>query len=106
MEKINLPPFYVGQKVVYITGINMPKDSVHTVLGIIHHPCGCYSIDIGRRYSNTHKRSSCFTHQHAFVTINNNIRYVMATSFRPLQEQTFPLLTYSKVLEEVPLGAN
>jgi hypothetical protein len=43
----NLPPFYEGQKVVYITGIAMPKYSIHTVKAVIKHPCGLYSIRIG-----------------------------------------------------------
>lgn len=42
----NLPPFYIGQKVVYITGLRMPKNSIHIVSDIIQNSCGCYTIGI------------------------------------------------------------
>ena len=40
--------------------------------------------------------------------INGNVEYGILESkrFKPLQEQSFPLLTYSKVLEEVLVSSN
>lgn len=38
--------FKVGQKVVYITGKNMPKDSIHIVSDIYFYKCGCGVIAI------------------------------------------------------------
>ncbi len=38
--------FKIGQKVVYITGINMPKGSIHIVSDIHFSECGCVDIAI------------------------------------------------------------
>jgi len=42
----NLPPFYVGQKVVYITGISMPKDSIHIISDCLKKECNCYVVSV------------------------------------------------------------
>ena len=44
--KSNIPPFHIGQKVMYITGKNMPKDSMHIVKDIYQSECGCWSMTI------------------------------------------------------------
>lgn len=50
MENLNnLPPFYVGQKVVYITGDNMPKNSIHIVREVILADCGCFILKINTK---------------------------------------------------------
>lgn len=98
----NIPPFYVGQKVVYITGFNMPKDSVHTVLKVLKEHCGCWRILIE---TTKELDLSMYTHIKCWgcgmrFEINLFSRSWYASSFKPLEEQTFPLLSYSKVREE------
>lgn len=38
--------FKIGDKVVYITGKSMPKDSIHIVSDIYTQDCGCQAIAI------------------------------------------------------------
>jgi len=98
----NLPPFYVGQKVVYITGRNMPKDSIHTVLDVKKDACGCWRIYVGMIgivYNNSRvKCSVCGIISLTKDSLDAN--YIASTSFRPLQESVFPSLTMSRVIEK------
>jgi hypothetical protein len=96
----NLPPFYVGQKVIYITGHNMPKDSVHTVLDIKKDIFGCWRIyvkPIGLSYSGSNvKCSSC---EKIFNSSNSlSADYIIFTSFRALKESPFPSMTAKEVI--------
>lgn len=105
MNKLNLPPFYVGQKVVYITGINMPKNSIHTISEIVKKPCGCC---IGIRINNEpFIPTSGFFSNIRCVNCGNIYPRALDTgelwnpeSFRPLQQQKFPLMTFSKIVEK------
>lgn len=99
----NLSPFYIGQKVVYITGIYHPKNTIYTIKDIIKYPCGCYGIDIGEK--DTYGISICGDHN-SYLNTPSNIAYYDSNSFRPLQELKFPLISYSKVLEEQLVGSN
>ncbi len=105
----NLLPFYVGQKVVYITGKNAPKDSVHTVLDIWKQPCGCIVIEIEANTGDPillgNRRYECRLCKGIYIA-NQQKRGWAATSFRPLQQLKFPLMTYSKVIEEQLVSAN
>lgn len=104
----NLPPFYIGQKVVYITGIHMPKGSIHTVSDYHEAPCGCKSIAInGHKITRKTGEFNCTDHPGEFIgTYDNDDNTYYPESFRPLVEQTLPLISYSKVLEEVLVGTN
>jgi len=103
----NLPPFYIGQKVIYITGTNMPKDSIHTVSGLHKSDCGCYVIQINGQppkveigdISNPNWKCKQCGKQYK-KTNENCFRRWLASSFRPLQEETFPLIELSKVIEK------
>lgn len=107
----NLPPFYIGQKVIYITGISMPKNSTHVVSDVWKNPCGCWAIYINNQKTEfmskeyTHGRCTQCGNVHSnSPLLKDNCWNVQ--SFRPLIEQTFPLIKYSKILEEVPVSAN
>lgn len=101
----NLPPFYIGQKVVYITGERMLKNSTHTVTGIKKRNCGCWSISIDSfNIPSITGKFRCILHINC-NWVDDGISW-KATSFRPYKEQSFPLLTYIKILEEVPVSAN
>lgn len=95
----NLPPFYVGQKVVYITGNNMPKNSIHIILGIIRMPCGCWVLDIGKKRS-SFKRLTCMLHDYSKKVMDSDVNYFNSTSFRPLLESPFPSLTFKEVIKK------
>lgn len=95
--KNNIPPFYVGQKVVYITGKAMPKNSIHTVRGAKQHPCGCWAIDIGRKADTP--LHVCYHHRDSDALFTNGIGWFVSESFRPLQEMKAPMLTFEKIKE-------
>lgn len=78
--------FKIGQKVVYITGLNLPKDSIWIIKDIIKFECGCMSIDIGlsNYYS---KRVMCANHTNIAI-VNNSVRYFSSKSFRPLESKS------------------
>lgn len=99
----NLPPFYIGQKVVYITGNNMPKDSIHIVTEINRKECGCYYINIDNKIIEqdipkhvTHVGcSNC-----NFTRIKNDTdkqRGWNIKSFRALEQKSFPLIKFEQI---------
>lgn len=99
--KVNLPPFYVGQRVVYITGVHMPKYSVHTVMDIRQHPCGCWIVNINDISIQSDiaigETVRCLQCDKVFK--NTHGSGFLSTSFRPLQEQKAPLMTFSEIKE-------
>lgn len=112
-NNLNLPPFYIGQKVVYVTGRNMPKDSVHIVLDVKKGNCKCSDYEIKISVDSVEVYVSAKTTHiqcydcHTVVSIgDHNSGYWAASSFRPLQEQSYPLIKYSKVLEEESVCSN
>jgi hypothetical protein len=102
MKKSNIPPFVVGDKVVYITGISMPKGSTHIVNSLFQSVCGCWSIGINNvnpevlfvgkcRCSNCKSViiDSCFHHKTCW----------RATSFRKVSEQKVKLISFETIKE-------
>lgn len=96
----NLPPFFIGQKVVYITGISMPKDSVHTVKFTNKSSCGCWFISIGEDRIDSDDGSLYYCVECGNNVVGNFINGWSAKSFRPLQESVFPSLIMSKAIEK------
>lgn len=45
MESNNLPPFYVGEEVEYVTGKKMPKGTKVIVNAVFQEKCGCWLIN-------------------------------------------------------------
>ena len=97
--KANIPPFYVGQKVVYVTGLILPKNSIHVIRGMVRYCCGCWIVDIGLKVSEPFY-VHCHLHGLLTKTPRNGIMYAASTSFRPIQEQKFPLLTFTQIKEK------
>ena len=94
MSKLNLPPFYVGQKVEYVGWRKDLKGSIHTVLNIYKAKCGCWEIESDNLpYGNYKTCSSC----------KKNVTFIgkvgAANSFRPLEEKPLPLLTFQQIKE-------
>lgn len=99
MENLNLPPFYVGQKVVSLVskdgGYNsLNKGEVYTVLAIER---GCehckWVIDIGKKQS----RGFTECRECGFV-INGLVHWANAAFFAPI-ESTFQSITFQEVAE-------
>jgi len=101
MDNLNIPPFYVGQTAEYITGIAMPKHSKHTVTEVYREPCGCWGIQINNTFLDEGmfeigelvECEECGKEYKNVRTYNFWSPY----SFRPIQEQTFPLITLSQI---------
>ncbi len=103
----NLPPFYVGQKVVAnCTFKNIVKGQIYEVyrIGI---DCNCGYV-VGLNLSPTvYNSNAIFRKGEICNCIDCNIKYYhsgydgyLASRFSPLQESVFPSLTMSKVIEK------
>lgn len=98
MEKSNLPPFYIGQKVVYVGVHKELKDAVYTVLGVITYECGCHSVDIGLKNHSLYSIISCSCPlKNCVPKAERNIRYFKHTSLRPIEQQKLPLMTFKEI---------
>mgnify|MGYP003490020378 CR=1 FL=1 len=100
MEKMNLPPFYIGQKVVYVgSGRTFPLNSIHTISDLKKDSCGCWSVEVdGKNIEFKNEYSRC----KACGKVYTGFYYGYFTSaFRPVQEAKPPLikLTLSKIKE-------
>ena len=93
----------IGQNIICIdnksenTNFPLVINKIYMVKDIILCKCGKYLIDVGI----IDKGTMCFCnnfHQKGWIFYSKR--------FKPLQEQSFPLLTYSKVLEEVLVSSN
>lgn len=102
----NLPPFYVGQKVVYVTGNCMPKHSIHTIHNITQHVCGCWCVDIGLKLNRQYTTYCCHCGNKTKYLPSSDIDWFTSRAFRPLQSQSFPLISLSKVIEKQLVSAN
>lgn len=104
----NLPPFHVGQKVVYITGIRMPKNSIHIVTRVCKYNCGCWAIEIDTggppnayHPTTTHVRCNyCHKAEPIWDFLPMFENCWDAESFRAAQELGFPLIQLTKVIEK------
>lgn len=95
MEKLNLPPFYAGQKVVCIKDwpqYGLIKDKVYTITGVLKCTCGW----VGVYYGVKNMDSFGFT---CYVGGQPNEWCTEPDKFVPIQEQKFPLITLSKIQE-------
>lgn len=107
--KTNIPPFQIGDKVVYITGISMPKDSIHIVTGLHQEACGCWYIAIDNlpfwTEDSTYMKDVdiviCPDCKKEFeIQLYVNICGWDPESFRLVQEQKAKLLTFEKIQQE------
>lgn len=95
--------WYVGQKIVYITGINLPKNSIHVIRSLTHMRCGCISIDIGLVKNAYYDYLQCDQCK-SLTYVNTNIRHFSAASFRPLLDDS---IEYAEnLLEEIETEIN
>lgn len=101
----NIPPFYVGQKVVCIKEHNDPEcelrlNNVYTVRSLWLCECG-WSIDVGIKDSNILlKGDTTYCCDACDVEQNTDSWLLFCNRFKPLQELKVPMLTFEKIKEE------
>ncbi len=104
----NLPPFYVGQKVVsLVNGIKFPelkKGNTYTVLSIHKFSCGCHGINVGIKITHGSLFIKCCGE--STIIPHNGIKYHRSEIFTPLQHAKFPLLKLTRVIEEQLIAQN
>lgn len=99
MKEINLPPFYVGQKVVSLKGTSsdyIQKGTIYSIKGIMQLVCGCWCVDVGINIGKQYMR--CGIHNTEKI-LSKGIRWIDHSFFAPIQEN-FQSISLEKVLEE------
>lgn len=97
----NLPPFYVGQKVVCINKnpLYLKYNETYVVKEIKQFPCGCWAIDVGVSRNNSYA-TYCYKHDSAIL--DRDCWYTV-DEFAPI-EQTFQSISFKEVIKiESPL---
>lgn len=102
----NLPPFYIGQKVVSLqTHKGQVKGEIYTVTGVFQCVCKSYLISWGAPHGIAGARCNCHNCC-SFMPVPSNNPYWVAPQeyFAPIQENPFPSLTMKQVIKkEAPL---
>jgi hypothetical protein len=100
----NLPPFYIGQKVIAIKTHSQGtfiKGVSYKVTNYIKCDCGVWWISVGGTTDRINRRCTC-----GHLTPTYGLSHGDSRLLAPIQEQTFPLISYSKVLEQETVIAN
>lgn len=101
MDNTNIPPFYIGETVEYITGISMPKGTKVVVSDIALDSCKCgWIIQINGNKLEPQPKDK-YTHCEGCGEVHNNLIYNdawLASSFRRISK--YPLIKLSKVTEQ------
>lgn len=101
--KLNIPPFYIGQEVIYIKSEWFPKYSKHIVTYIGKCQCGCWEIYVdGKSWGKNDLKGqnvSCKECCKMFVSNENEIGY-FASDFKGIEKMKTPLLTFEKIKEK------
>lgn len=104
MEKLNLPPFTIGQKVVCVVPDRIKqKGKIYTVEGVVKCPhCSEWLVNFGV-YAGFDGRVSCTYNSNKTAIRSAKFYHAEHTDFAPLQEQKFKAVTFEKLCEEVEL---
>lgn len=98
----NLPPFYIGQKVVFNRSyplVGIKRGDIITVNTIITCSCGHHHVNTGINHNKPAIISNCTICLKEITT--HPTEYICSTtSLDPLIEEHFPSLTLSKVIEK------
>lgn len=107
--KNNTPPFFVGQKVVYISDSTngLKRNAVYQITNILIQPCGCFAFDIGlEKHTSLEIQCECCdcgrnVQNPFYVSHDDNFGFwISANDIRPTQELKAPMLTFEKIKEE------
>lgn len=98
---IKLPPFYIGQTVICLKTVikkSIIKDITYKVDGIQKCPHGTYYISCGVKHNLKKVNSFC-------TCCNSKMNdygyyWEFTKNFSPLQESTFPSLTFKEVIKK------
>lgn len=100
-----LPPFYIGQKVIsilsHLCGLHKKGDKF-IVTGVFKKCCD-WTITIG--ITSEKKYSQCYTCKQDYLRGTLEVQFG-SIAFAPIEEQEFKQVTFEKILEEMPVGAN
>jgi len=98
MEKANIPPFQIGDKVVYITGKHMPKNTICKITRVLRWPCGCWGVHIDKQEPKTLNAyaNNCLDCGKDFP-LQHLPDVWCASSFRKVSEQPIKRLTFSEI---------
>lgn len=99
MEKLNLPPFYVGQRIVAIVEKKfLVKGKIYVVIGLHKYKCGCWVVEVERIDGYETYCGICSTENDLKKGVWHDVEF-----FVPL-EQTFRSITFEEVIKiESPL---
>lgn len=99
--KNNISPFYVGQDVVAVStkysvvlGVGVEKDKVYRVQGINF--CCSWRVNVG---GNKHDDIICCCGS-CDQDLSGNVIWWPSEYFAPIQKESFPLMTFSKIVEK------
>jgi len=103
----NLPPFYVGQKVVALSnGLVRRKGKVYTVTMLDKCKCGHIIHLDNITYEPNDMNGKPITKGEKYecncgdIIVHDGFAKFYSDNFAPIQESPFPSLTYSKVVEK------
>lgn len=103
MSEINLPPFYIGQKVVCVKtsanklGMSVIKGEVYVIKALIKCNCGLWKCDVGVRHS-IQGNSYCGYCGYTFAQIGG-VGWCNCNLFAPIESQ-FQSISLSEILEK------
>lgn len=95
-NKLNLPPFYIGQKVVCIGGKGVLKIGKHYIVSGVFNTCCGYCITIG--IMATKAPLVCNICDKKVNEVNGEW-FFSPEFFKPLEEINAPLLTFQQIKE-------
>lgn len=108
-NNINLPPFYVGQRVVAIKDHSQgffKKGQEFKVTGMYPYICKCksgWTITVGQVHFSPLHEPCCGICKTRFE--RKGQRQFETIAFAPIEEQEFKAVTFKKIMEEIPICA-
>jgi hypothetical protein len=104
-EKLNIPAFYLGQKVVCIQSAEsygLFKDKTYTLTDVRLCSCGETTVSFGVPHGKQTWLCECFG---CNGEIKNSLGqwYCRSARFAPLQESQFRVVSFEKVMEETEI---
>lgn len=92
MELLNLPPFYVGQKVLFVGS----KDALHLKHDIVYEVAAC-EYNFGNP---THPVGAVTKYWYVgIVGLHDGLAHLTPLIFVPLQQKEFSAMTFSEIVE-------
>lgn len=115
MKNIFFPPFYSGQKVIYVGDPceQLKKNKIYIVNGCKRNECGCWCVDVSNVVhelfdSITTRCTVCCSIRHSTYGYSTEIEngevsgvwWFPERDFRPAEEMKAPAMTFEKIVQE------